>query len=119
MQDRACTGRPSLFTWLELFFSERAEYVVVSLSSSWSLVKVLIVLTLVLIAGFAYSILSERIDRKVLLLINVSSNTLAQLYFYSICTTINPSLQQHLKPILSENCRFLLRHLHRPPHMGY
>ncbi|MCJ1423070.1 hypothetical protein MMC29_000951 [Sticta canariensis] len=38
-----------------------------------------------LIIGFAYSILSERIDRKVLLLITVSSNTLAQLYFYSIC----------------------------------
>ena len=72
---------------MELFFSECTKYVVVSLSSTWSLVEVLIVLrTLALIVGFAYSILSERIDRKVLLLITVSSNTLAQLYFYSICT---------------------------------
>lgn len=97
MQDRAGAGRPSLFTWMELFFPEFAEYVVVSLSSSWSLVDVLIVLrTLVFIVGVTYSILSERIDRRVLLLITVSSNTLAHLYFYSICTThLLPDLTSH------------------------
>ena len=48
--------------------------------------------TLVLIVGFIYSILSERIDRNVLLLINVSSYAFAQFYFYSICTILSSPL---------------------------
>ena len=87
MQDRACAGRLSLFAWMGLLFSKLAEYVVMLLSSSLTVVDVLILMMApVLIVGVAYSILSERIDRKLLLLINLSSHTLAQLYFYSICT---------------------------------
>ena len=79
-----------------LLFSKLAEYVVILLSSSESLVDVLILMMdPVLIVGVAYSILSERINRKLLLLINLSSHTLAQLYFYSICT---PHLPPSLNP---------------------
>ena len=58
-------------------------------------------MALVLIVGVAYSILSERIDRKLLLLINLSSHTLAQLYFYSICKPhlLSPSNLYQADPI--------------------
>ena len=96
MQDRARAGRLGLFAWLGLLFSKFAEYVLLPLSSGLSLVDVLILMmALVLIVGVAYSILSERIDRKLLLLINLSSHTFSQLYFYSICT---PHLLSSLNP---------------------
>lgn len=79
-----------------LLFSKLAEYVLMPLPSSLSPVDVLILMTaLVLIVGVAYSILSERIDRKLLLLINLSSHTLAHFYFYSTCT---PHLLSSLSP---------------------
>ena len=71
-----------------LFFPKLAKYVLMLLLSSLILVHVLtLMMALVLIVGVAYSILSERIDRKLLLLINLVSHTLAQFYFYSICTS--------------------------------
>ncbi|KAL9123610.1 MAG: hypothetical protein Q9217_006973 [Psora testacea] len=39
----------------------------------------------VLVVGLIYAALTSRVERKVLLFVNVSSNALAQLYFYSVC----------------------------------
>ena len=55
------------------------------------------------IAGIIYSILSERTDRKLLLIFNVTSNTVAKGYFYAICTRSIPferKLRHCLRAIL-------------------
>ena len=51
---------------------------------------------LVFVVGIVYSVLSERVDRNLLLLVNVTSNVVAKGYFYAICTIATPFLTQSL-----------------------
>lgn len=97
-----------LLGW-DSFFQNIPGLLLILQRESWSQAALLTGLSIpVFIIGVVYSILSERIDRSKLLLINVTSNAVARGYFYAICT--RPILfQQRLQLLIWTLSRLFLQ----------